>query len=388
LGQRNGYDRQHDQHEATTLMTELSSGYLVVSDRLAKGDQPQFVQDWRRSKWSLASSKPITRQATPGTVHPPDAQGDAMIRSVRHTADDVEVLKIRTRVRPVLVTGATGRVGRAVVDLLIDAGMPVRALVHRSEAAATLPANIEVVTGDLAVPESLDAGLQGVGAVFLVWAAPPTTAPAVVERLATYARRVVFLSSPHQTPHPFFQQPNPMAVLHADIERLIAASGLESTIIRPGMFASNALFWWATAIRADGVVRWPYGAAETAPVDDRDVAAVAARILYQDGHAGGDYILTGSESLSQAEQVSIIGDVLGRRIKFQELSPDEFRSETEGSWPRPVVDMLLDAWGATIGRPAFITSTVFDILGSAPRSFRQWVADHATAFVEGPTPSS
>jgi uncharacterized protein YbjT (DUF2867 family) len=116
------------------------------------------------------------------------------------------------------------------------------------------------------------------------------------------------------------------------------------------------------------------------------VAAVAARTLYQDGHAGGDYVLTGPESLSQAKQVSIIGDVLGRRIKFEELSPDEFRRETEGSWPRPVVDMLLAAWGATIGRPAFITSTVFDILGSAPRSFRQWVADHATSFVEGPTP--
>lgn len=293
-----------------------------------------------------------------------------------------------TRVPPVLVTGATGRVGRVVVDLLVDAGVPVRALTHRSEAAATLPANVEVVTGDLTVPESLDAGLQGVGAAFLVWTAPPTTAPAVVERLATHTRRAVFLSSPHQTPHPFFQQPNPMAVLHADIERLIAAAGLESTIIRPGMFASNALLWWATAIRADGVVRWPYGAAETAPVDDRDVAAVAARTLSEDGHAGGDYVLTGPESLSQAEQVSIIGDVLGRRVEFEELSPDEFRSETGSSWPRPVVDMLLDAWGAAVGRPAYITSTVFDILGSPPRSFRQSVADHATAFVEGPTPSS
>ena len=291
----------------------------------------------------------------------------------------------RTRVPPVLVTGATGRVGRVVVDLLIDAGVPVRALTHRPGAAA-LPADVEVVTGDLTVPESLDAGLRGVSAVFLVWTAPPATAPAVVERLATHARRVVFLSSPHQTPHPFFQQPNPMAVLHADIEQLIAAAGLESTIIRPGMFASNVLFWWANAIRADGVVRWPYGAAETAPVDDRDVAAVAARTLYQDGHAGGDYLLTGPESLSQAEQVSIIGDVIGRRITFEELSPDEFRRETEGSWPRPAVDMLLDAWGATIGRPAFITSTVVDILGSA-RSFRQWAADHATAFLEGPARS-
>jgi len=290
-----------------------------------------------------------------------------------------------TRVSPVLVTGATGRVGRVVMDLLIDAGVPVRALTHRSEAEATLPAQVEVVAGDLTVPESLEAGLRGVSTVFLVWTAPPATAPAVIERLATNVRRVVFLSAPHRTPHPFFQQPNPMAVLYSDIERLIATAGLESTIIRPGMFATNALNWWAPAIRAGGVVRWPYGAAETAPVDDRDVAAVVARTLYHDGHVGGDYVLTGPESLSQAEQVSIIGDVLGRRIEFVELSPDEFRSETEGSWPRPAVDMLLDAWAATIGTPAFITTTVFDILGSAPRSFRQWVADHATAFREGPT---
>src|SRR3954451_18519108 len=291
----------------------------------------------------------------------------------------------RTQLPPVLVTGATGRVGRIVVDLLVDAGVPVRALTHRSEAAAALPATVEVVTGDLTVPESLDAGLRGVGSVFLVWTAPPTTASAAVERITSFAQRVVFLSSPHQTPHPFFQQPNPMAVLYADIERLIAAAGLDSTIVRPGMFASNALSWWAAAIRGDGVVRWPYGAAETAPVDDRDVAAVVARTLYQEGHVGGDYVLTGPESLSQAEQVSIIGDVVGRSITFEELSPDAFRSETEGSWPRPVVEMLLAAWDATMGRPAFITSTVSDILESPPRSFRQWVADHATAFTDGPT---
>jgi len=286
----------------------------------------------------------------------------------------------RTRVPPVLVIGATGRIGRGVVDRLVDAGVPVRALTRRSDGAAMLPADVEVVTGDLTVPESLEAGLRGVGAVFLVWTAPPTTAPAVVERLAVHARRVVYLSSPHQTAHPFFQQPNPMAVLHAGIERLIAAAGLESTIIRPGMFASNVVSWWATAIRAGGAVRWPYGAAETAPVDDRDVSAVAARTLSHEAHAGGDYVLTGPDSLSQAEQVSIIGDVLGRPIDFEELSPDEFRRETEGNWPRPVVDMLLTAWGATMGRPAFITSTVSDILGSPPRSFRDWVADHAAAF--------
>jgi len=185
-----------------------------------------------------------------------------------------------------------------------------RALTRRP-ATAGLPATVEVVAGDLTVPGSLDAALQGVGAVFLLWTAPPTIAPAVVERLASHARRVVFLSSPHRTPHPFFQQPNPMALLHADVERLIAAAGLVSTIIRPGMFASNTRLWWASMIRDGDVVRWPYGAAETAPIDERDIAAVAARALYEDGHTGGDYVLTGPESLSQAEQVSALGSPSG-----------------------------------------------------------------------------
>ena len=105
--------------------------------------------------------------------------------------------------------------------------------------------------------------------------------------------------------------------------------------------------------------------------------------MYQEGRAGGDYVLTGPESLSQAEQVSTIGDVLGRQVEFVDLSPDEFRSETEGTWPRPAVEMLLGAWRATMGRPAFVTSTVSDVLGSA-RTFRQWVADHATEFIERP----
>lgn len=280
---------------------------------------------------------------------------------------------------PVLVTGATGRVGRLVVAELLAAGVPVRALTRRPS-AAELPAAVEVFTGDLVAPESLDAALQGVGAVFLLWTAPPATVGAVVERLAAHTRRVVFLSSPHQTPHPFFQQPNPMAALHQGIERSIAAAGLESTMIRPGMFASNVTFWWADAIRDGGVVRWPYGAAETAPIDERDIAAVAARALHQEGHAGGDYVLTGPESLSQAKQVSIIADAIERPIRFEELTPEEFRHEMEGRWPPAVVNMLLNAWGAAIGRPAFVTSTVADIVGTPARTFRQWATDHVDAF--------
>ncbi|MFC8535776.1 NAD(P)H-binding protein [Streptomyces sp. NPDC057249] len=288
----------------------------------------------------------------------------------------------QTDIPPVLVTGATGRIGRIVIDQLLDTGVPVRALARRTEAAAMLPPEVEVFAGDLTVPESLDPALHGAGGVFLVWTAPPQTAAAVVERLAAHVRRVVFLSSPHRTPHPFFQQRNPMAELHAGIERLIAATGLESTIIRPGMLASNAPAWWAAAIRSGEAVRWPHGAAETAPVDDRDVAAVAARTLLLDEYAASDHVLTGPESLTQAAQVDAIADVLGRRIAFEEMTPDEFRRLSAGTVPGSVADMLLDAWSAAVGRPAYVTTAVADILGRAPRTFRQWVADHATAFTD------
>jgi uncharacterized protein YbjT (DUF2867 family) len=282
--------------------------------------------------------------------------------------------------KPILVTGATGRVGREIVNELLAAGQPVRALTRRPEAAG-LPAGVEVVPGDLTVPESLDASLRGVSAVFLVWTAPPASAPAVMARLAEQARRVVLLSSPHQTPHPFFQQPNPMAALHAEIERLMAAARLESTILRPGMFASNARLWWAPQIRVGDVVRWPYGAVETAPVDERDIAAVAARVLTDDRHIGAHYVLTGPEALSHVEQVSAIGAAIGRPIRFVEMSPDEYRREmADRGAPAPVIDMLLNAWHAASGIPAFLSSAVADILGRPARTFQQWAADHAEEF--------
>jgi len=146
------------------------------------------------------------------------------------------------------------------------------------------------------------------------------------------------------------------------------------------MFSSNALFWWAPQIRAGDVVRWPYLAAPTAPIDERDIAAVAVRALCEDGHSGAEYVLTGPQSMSQFEQMSTIGSVTGRSLRIKEMSPEEALGEPLARMPAFVVNMLLDAWAAAIGQPALVTSTVAEITGAPARTFREWAADHAAEF--------
>ena len=286
-----------------------------------------------------------------------------------------------SRMNHILIIGATGTVGRQVVSQLPATGVRVRALA-RDPLTAGLPPHVDVVRGDLTLPETLDECLDGIDAVFLVWTAPPAAVAPALERIAKYPRRIVFLSTPHKTAHPFFQQPNPARALQVEIERLIESSGLQWTFLRPGIFAANALRWWAPQIRAGhDAVRWPHAAAPTAPIHERDIAAAAVRALCEDGHAGAEYVLTGPQSLSQSEQISTIGSVIGRSLRLEEISPDEARRELLAIMPAiAVVNMLLDAWAAAIGQPALVTSTAADITGTPARTFREWAADHAAEF--------
>ena len=143
----------------------------------------------------------------------------------------------------VLVTGATGQIGREVVTQLRDTGVAIRAMT-RNPRSANLPADVDIVGGDLTAPNSLDACLNGVDRIFLVWTAPLASAAPAIERMAAHARQVVLLTSPHRTPHPFFQQPNGMRAIHAGVEQLIEASGLRWTFLRPGPFTINCRNCW------------------------------------------------------------------------------------------------------------------------------------------------
>jgi uncharacterized protein YbjT (DUF2867 family) len=279
----------------------------------------------------------------------------------------------------ILVIGATGTIGRQVVSQLAAIGAQVRAMA-RNPSAPQLPPQVEVVRGDLTLPDTLDGCLGGIDTVFLVWTAPPATVAPALGRIAKHARRIVYLSAPLKTAHPLFQQPNPLRAMFEQIERLIKTSGLQWTFLRPGMFAANALSWWAPQIRAGDVVRWPYLAAPTAPIDERDIAAVAVRALCEDGHAGAEYVLTGPQSLTQFEQVSAIARVLGRSLRIEEISPDEARRELLTIGPLVAVNMLLQAWAAALGQPAHVTSTFAEITGAPPRTFLDWATDHAAEF--------
>ena len=296
------------------------------------------------------------------------------------TTDHKETENVRDKAgrNVIFVTGATGNVGRHVVSQLLHTGVAVRALA-RDPASAGLPNGVDVVRGNLSAPDTLDAGLKGVDAVFLLWPALTVDlAPAVLNVIRKHARRIVFLSS-LGIRDDLAQQPDSVNALHADIEHLIEQSGLEWTFLRPGGFATNTL-WWAPQIRAEGVVRWAYGACARAAIHERDLAAVAVRVLTSEGHGAAKYLLTGPRTLTQVEQVQIIGEVIGRPLRFEEISPEAMRSQLLTRIPPAVVDGALTYWARLVTEPELVSPTVEEVTGAPARPFRDWVSDHARDF--------
>ncbi|WP_285709361.1 zinc-binding dehydrogenase [Microtetraspora sp. NBRC 16547] len=246
----------------------------------------------------------------------------------------------------VLVSGATGTIGRSLVNQLEDAGADVR-----------------TVTRELTNPVALEAALDGVDAVFLLWPfASAEGAREVLELIG--ARRVVYLSSAAARPH------------EVEIERLIAGTAREWTVLRPHAFAANTLRW-AEQVRA-GVVRQPYGDAAFSPIHERDVAAVAVRALLDEGRHGAVYTLTGPRPLTQREQARAIGAAIGRPVRWEEEPPEEARLRLLGlGWPAPAVDGMLRG----LAEPGPATGTVEEVTGAPASTFETWASEHAADFL-------
>ncbi|WP_229399806.1 SDR family oxidoreductase [Micromonospora okii] len=275
----------------------------------------------------------------------------------------------------ILVTGATGTVGRELVSILAARGEPVRA-VSRNPAAAGLPAGVEVVAADLTEPASLAPHLTGVHAAFLIW---PSTdpvlarrlAPEVARTLAARVPRIVYLSAPGaEQPESFW----------GIVERAVEESGADWAFLRPTGFAANTLAW-ADQIRAGDVVRWPYGGAARSLIHERDIAEVAAAALTTDGHLGARHLLSGPATVIQEEQVRAIGRVIGRELRWAEMPRDEAHAMLAGAFgDAAFADAALDGWAAFVDRPEQVTTTVESVTGHPARPYGQWAADHADAF--------
>lgn len=282
----------------------------------------------------------------------------------------------------ILVTGATGKVGRELVRLLVEGGEEVKGVTRDpATAAATLPAGAQIVGADPSQPHTLAPALPGVDAIFLN---PLAVGDAAAELLWLAAdagvQRVVVLSAltvEYPVGHAEF------ADGFRAVEFAARTSGLQWTFLRCGDFDANSLAW-APQIRSAGVVYGVYSDAATSPIDEDDIAAVAARTLVEAGHAGRSYVLTGPQSLTQPDKVQIIGGTIGRELSWVEVTPDQLRQALLAQGVRPdVPDRLIGSLADYAKHPGPTTSGVQEVLGRPARTFAEWAASRSPAFQNG-----
>jgi uncharacterized protein YbjT (DUF2867 family) len=262
----------------------------------------------------------------------------------------------------ILVTGATGNAGGAVVRALLEAGERVRGLVRRDADGSRLPTGVEAVTGDLDEPATLRAPLGDVRAVFLLGG--DRTLGALAEMRRAGVERVVLLSS---SAAPDRDLSNTIARDHIASERAARESGVPFTLIQPNALMSNT-FRWVPQLREGDVIRAPFARVRTAMIDPDDVGAVAALALTSTGHEGRAYRLSGPESLLPADCVAVLGNVLGRELRLEAQPDPDVRAEMSATMPDGDLDV------------STVLATVQDLTGRRPRRFEQWAIAHADRF--------
>lgn len=278
----------------------------------------------------------------------------------------------------IVVTGATGNVGRALVAQLTAVEAPVRALT-RDPRRARLPESAEVARFDPAAePADLAPLFDGASALFLHMAAVGDHADAVLAAARKGGvQHVVMLSS--GIIEEGADETSPLYAAHADLEERVRRSGLDRTFLRPNAFAANA-FQWANQIRAGDTVRGPFAGALTAPIHEADIAAVAARAFLDDSHRGVAHRLTGPAAVSTEEQIHTIGEALGRDLRFVEVPPQDVTEDMFPHVPAQMLPSLLKAFAEVVGVPPEITTTVESVTGTPARTFKQWSHDHTNDF--------
>lgn len=277
-----------------------------------------------------------------------------------------------------LITGATGAIGRLIVNQLVANGADVAALTRKPD-QASLPAAVNVFQGDLTQNEFPEALFAGVKSIFL-FPVYGNIQPFLSQAMAAGVEHIVVLSSlaaaaefPRDLNSPSYHH-------HRGIEQAVEACGLAYTFLRPGSFANNLRFW-AQTIKTMRSVFGPYPQSSQTLIHEADVADAAVAVLTAaDQHRGAIYRLTGPESLTQVEQLRTIGAAIGQKLTYQQISPEQFTQSMSQFMPADIIQMMLDYWCDTVDEPDIVRPDVEQITGRPARTLAQWAADHAADF--------
>lgn len=283
----------------------------------------------------------------------------------------------------VLVTGSRGHVGSALISALHAAGVPVRAA-SRVPGQLTPPPGVPTVACDLDDPDTFAPALDSVESVFL-YASPAHTPAFVAAAHAAGVRHIVLLSSASLSWAERDGAPDgAIATLHRAAETALAAAvdgtGVETTVLRPGDFATNAL-QWAGSLRATGSIAVPYPGSHSSPIDQRDIADCAFTVLTGRPEArNATHVLTGPQSLPVSERVALLAEATGRPFSVEQTTPEAWKAAIAPFTPASFADDLLGYLVAGDGKPAEVTDTVERLTGHPARTFAQWARDHIEAF--------
>jgi uncharacterized protein YbjT (DUF2867 family) len=279
----------------------------------------------------------------------------------------------------IVITGATGNVGRPLVQALAAAGEQVTA-VSRNISGDVVPEGVRHRRADLAVPESLRPVFDGADALFMhdSGAGAHLLSPQDIVDAAKAGGvgRIVLLSSIGVATRPESASHGGMM---RSLEDAVRQSDTDWTILRPGGFNSNA-YAWVESVRARRTVAAPFGDVGLPAIDPADIAEVAAAALREAGHRGQVYELTGPALTTPRQRAAAIGDALGEPIRFIDQTRAEARTQMLQFMPEPVIDTTLDALGEPTPAELRISPDVERVLGRAPRTFAEWAERNIAAF--------
>jgi uncharacterized protein YbjT (DUF2867 family) len=279
----------------------------------------------------------------------------------------------------ILITGASGNVGREVLRQIAQTVSNVRATFQSASSAASAPSGVEIAIMDYNKPETIRAALKGVERVFLV--GPPTQTLPALERKAmdeisrSGVRHVVKLSAMGGRESTFPRQ-------HSDSEDYIKSTGVAYTFLRPNGFMQNVVNYNSATINTQNAFYGCQGDGKVSHIDIRDIAAVAVKTLVNNAHEGKTYTLTGPLALSNTQIAQILSDDLGREIQYVDLPPDQFKQALLAAGvPEWSADALIDLQRLyRANKASALTNDVEQLLGRKPTSFEQFSRDYRSAF--------